>query len=488
LKRRRRINGVSAESGQAIIQLKDEIRNEDFRTGGPVLCQLPAFSVKIRSVAAEKAWPTLQEIVRGILLQLKVEVRTLELTGRQHPMDKDPPLQNTIFVLARKVEPTNKWLNACLEIRRFCASRGFGELNVEIADDRGLVPKVSCWVRHDHPIAAVWQDIRLKIVEILGHRDWLALELLGRGLKDGAPQVTVVVTIDIDTEGDGWPVIADRISAVLDEAGQISVGVEIIRGNVWRSTPPVVSTTSGPTLTENAHRQILQDDSYRDEVKLGGSIQVQNPDVGPGTFGGVVRLHRKNGTFKDFGLTCFHCVISSKSPSPLHLSWMQQEFKPGQMKTPFLVDSPSPRDHRETMLCLEYYIRTKETPAFREMALKLADPDDFVPPYQQRTHFSTAQAIDGPVQQKKLGDDFFAAKKEPLGTVFAGSGFRLSEKTTHSLDWALIDLKKGRQGRNTVSSSLSMIYCEEHQLTHSQATSNWRCSIGWKVALPPSRP
>ena len=439
LKRRVRIQGLSEESEAPLVPILDKIRNEDFRAGGPILCRIPTVSVPVTTGPAFDAWSAgpLAASIRTILNKWSVGVYNVSLVERSFKFDDSMPTHPTIFVYNTvKQKPTNNWLKACLEIRACCNKYGFPDMNVEIADARGLETILSSSVESHHTIAPLWPKLRIEIVKVLGKRDWIALSLLRRG-KESLPHphpVTVVVTVDLDSEDGDWEHISRQIAGLLDAVNLTSVMVEIGRGKLWKS----------------AEHEPLPADSWTETVKFGGSMKARDPLVGSGTLGGIIRLHSpKDGTFRDYGLTCFHCVVSEQSTNV----WGQKGLYPNDPKNGILLDMPSPLDHATALTKFNEDIQYLDSDAIKQIGLQLEDPEaaECIAKSDKRRYVNAIKSIDMIKTKVKNAEAFMATNKMLLGKVLAGSGFRVAPQKECCLDWALVDFRNGRTGSNTVS-------------------------------------
>lgn len=87
---------------------------------------------------------------------------------------REETANETILVLAHRTKPKDKWREATIASRKVCASSGLPDVNVEIADKRGLKPKRSSTVGDGEPILAAWPNLEFKMIEILGDNLWFA--------------------------------------------------------------------------------------------------------------------------------------------------------------------------------------------------------------------------------------------------------------------------------------------------------------------------
>ena len=87
-----------------------------------------------------------------------------------------------------------------------------------------------------------------------------------------------------------------------------------------------------------------------------GRVKIIGLVIGSGTFGGMVRVHRPNGTYWNLDQTCFQCVISQKSTNSSHIERMWRGFCPKSQRSNIKVDIPSPVGYKQTVKILQAYI------------------------------------------------------------------------------------------------------------------------------------
>lgn len=166
-----------------------------------------------------------------------------------------------------------------------------------------------------------------------------------------------MVTIDLDTEFDDWDIVSVQIADLLDAAGLVSVVVEIGRGKVSRR-----------------NGDLLPSESWTAPARFGGSIKARDESIGSGTFGGTIRLTWVNGVKQNFGLTCFHCVISQKSSDATKREWAQRGLRP-EDEHDIVIDMPSPIDHARSIKTLESNIAYLETEDYKKLVRIMDDPE-----------------------------------------------------------------------------------------------------------------
>jgi hypothetical protein len=225
----------------------------------------------------------------------------------------------------------SKWFFACQGILQLFQSRKSPELTIEILDERGLVPTRSATVDRNHPLVAAWPTLKPEFMEVLGLRDWLALELFMRRKGEERAIITIVVTIDENSTSD-WSEVREGMITILDRNQFQEVAVEIVRGTIWRGA--------------GSNRQILDVENWKVPAKLGGSIGPAGRKEHPSTLGGFLELNNGQG-WKTFGVTCFHCVAPEDCGFPWLLEWQQYGIRPSDARNTLKMDHPSLGDMKK---------------------------------------------------------------------------------------------------------------------------------------------
>ena len=81
-------------------------------------------------------------------------------------------------------------------------------------------------------------------------------------------------------------------------------------------------------------------------------------------------------------------------------------------------------DHIETVKDIKSDLLELDSKAHKEIARRLADPNDTVIPSERHSYERVQKIINGKRQVLSRAEDFFAKKKQSLGQVFAASGLR----------------------------------------------------------------
>lgn len=446
LKRARRNKGAS--EGDDVSE-RGGIRNEEFRTGGPYLCNLPVSSgaLSIKS-QLHLHWHSggLADEVREIVDGFHVQWREILAVTRECVRKSEAPVE-TILILAERKAYTEDWICPCEAIRKHCISRGLFQANVELADERGLKPVLSFIVERTSPILQKWQILEPKILSLLGTKPWLALELLRRGkdLTGNNNPITVVITIEEHSDSD-WSLIRDKIVKLLEDSDCAYLAVEIGRGMV--------------TTGAEKDPRILPEKTYDLPALPGTSIAPRGSSISAGTFGCYLKVRQSsNHKWETKGITCHHVILPEYLQYSSKPEWNMYGINPGQA-THLAVDMPGKMDHIETVKEFKSDLQELDSKAHREIGRKLADPNDAVIPYERQSYERVQKLIDGKFENLSRAQDFFAKKNQHLGHVFAASGLRQAfppSGPSHSYDWALINVNKARLSTNKVCFPYSVV-------------------------------
>ena len=134
------------------------------------------------------------------------------------------------------------WFQAADKILRRCYQLGLEDLNIEIADIRGLIPRVSRTVSSEEPIVKDWHNIIHLVLKTLNpRRHWLTIDLVSRGKArrvsgskhEDEFKPTLLIMIEEESNED-WVAAMHGLCELLDRKGYGNVAVEIIRGATRR--------------------------------------------------------------------------------------------------------------------------------------------------------------------------------------------------------------------------------------------------------------
>ena len=419
----------------------ETVQMDDYRVGSPFLQNLPSLNIPLPDNSPfYKAWIAgLEDQVIVLLNKYNVDWYEIIAAARRCSLRVEPA-NDTILVLAHRNKPTDEWRETTIAARKACASFGLRDVNVGIADTRGLKPRKSFTIGDGEPILAAWPNLESQIIEILGDNLWLAIELLRRGTDDDgiSNPITVVITINESSTSD-WTVCRDRIASALEAAEFEYVAVEIGRGTISR-------------FFEKDSR-ILPPSSYELVVRNGNSIGVKGSTVSAGTVGCFLKLKLGN-RWKTLGLTCHHVVLPSTTTHPLARHFELYGIRPEE-KPAIFMDVPSLLDHKETVASYKAKIEAFQTKEHEITGRRLGDSLDFVIPSERRNYDAAARSIANAKLHLGRAEEFFALGHQNFGRVWAASGLRQAyppNTPANSLDWALVDAPANRVFPNYVGS------------------------------------
>ncbi|PGG95658.1 hypothetical protein AJ79_09928 [Helicocarpus griseus UAMH5409] len=348
-KRQKRTSGSSSDSDEIV----NGIRAEDFRVGGPYLCNIPAVNSDLPQghPAVQKYTPHFEKEITNRLDRHSVDWKSLRLVDRRSERYEDSGKTETVVVSATRDKLDNSWLKACLEIRSFFLLQGLFTLNIEIIDKRASLEMYTFPTFEYDKIHAKWNEISSRILQIIGTEGWLTLKCFRRGTnpdrEDNPP--TVLLTVPIDSTK-RWKAERDRISDLLDSENLREVAVEVLRGALWRMAD--VDLTS----------DVLPDNAWEMNAQLGMSIGPHASDYSGSTFGGFLELLLcpKTDEWLKFGVTCYQCVepeCGKNAPQQLVKDvelWREKGMSTKMAKKAnILIDQPALKDHQARMRMTE---------------------------------------------------------------------------------------------------------------------------------------
>lgn len=442
-KRLRRTRGTPDDDQP---QEDDEIRNEEFRAGGPQLCNLPAISVVIfRDCPLVAAWENgMRQLTIEILHSHNIDFQDLTLLTRKDARESETMTvtsAETIFILATK-RSEEDWRSLCKDIRKLCIQHQLPDVSVEVADVRGLQAVRSFAVNPQDMIYKSWPSTKKPIIEILGPRPWVALELLRRGKGATAEENTNTIVITIETSSKSyWTEVREKMIELLEANNFEDIAVEIGRGSIYRST--------------QQDPRILPNDAYEIGARIGTSIGPRGNNKSAGTFGCYVEVQPSpSNEWHTYGLTCHHVILPSSSNHPSKDKWDKHGIMPNEPDNNLEVDMPSRLDHSATVEDWKSTIQLIETEDHKTTRSRLRDPEDFVSPYLTKTFQIREPSIVTLKERVQNAEEIFQKGSERLGSVYASSGLRLSSTSPESrisVDWALVKIAPERSSYNFVS-------------------------------------
>ena len=477
-KRLKRTRSCSDETKTASTTQAHSLTVEDYRVTGPVYLPIPVarFTVDQKYVAA---WDTsLKSEVIQILIEHKIAPASINLvrcrTKRGHA---SPQSADYIFIQMAQPSKTDNWLVAANAILESCRQKGIDDLNVEIADARGLIPRVSAVIPSTLSIVRDWDIVLPGILDALKPNvEWLNINLVNRapGTDFGtAGSVSFVPTILIliqENTAESYTETRDKICRLLDPQYP-EVAVEVVR-NCLHSC---VGNQDLREAFEDHGDKLWQDKGY-----MGASIQPAGFDAS-GTLGCFVKLHFPTGDVRTYGLTNFHLVLPNHEDMKSHDAQTQDCIMNGllpdhrqnfQINMPSEIDLEAARDSWEQRIkdiegCAQdniegftQYLELEKE--YHDWEAKGEDPESLMGKKAVQmiarisgslaTHRQRIRAIDE--RRNKLG----------LGMVYAGSGIR-RKSSQQIVDWALIEVDPARvPAENELPDSIHNIQIQSTQM------------------------
>ncbi|KAM5472376.1 hypothetical protein MauCBS54593_002967 [Microsporum audouinii] len=431
--RKRRTEGSSESDGEPFLG-DTSIHNQDYRCGGPVLVELPAISqIPHTHNPVNTKWEDeLKTPVMEILNKHNIDYNGVYPVQRASEAAIHKDWQDTLLVSATKHALDDAWYKACKEIQTFLIAKDT-PFNIEMIDERASIYPRAYAIDFQDPFVAQWPSLRDAIIDTLGDSDWTVLQPLLLGSPDGLGPRTITVSLMVRFESTCiWTSIRERIIKILDNQGLYHVAVAIHRGSVLQ------------TLLEP---RLLEKRDWKLPTVFGGSIGLRGSDDSSGTFGGYLELQSTDGTWQKYGITNYHCIRNGLS---YHEYCDQHGVNPDDAQNnPILVDQPSLKCHKRTVKEYLSNIKEAENVVSAEIQQQIQAGDPSVPMGKIRLYEKNQKVIEATSTLIDQGTRFIQEKHHHLGRVYAASGFRATDRL-HLLDWALIEVRKERLGKNEI--------------------------------------
>jgi hypothetical protein len=463
-------NGSTSDENQMPSQTHS-LTIEEYRISGPIYLPIPVEwdgSVGQRYLDAWEAG--LESDVHQILENRHIFLSAVNLEKRttKH-VRAGPRTADYIFVQITQPFRSGQWLLAANEILELCRRKGLDGLNIEIADLRGLAPRISTIISPILPIVCEWDDLLPDIMEALKPNvGWLTIDLVNRrpgtdfgSLGKTSIVPTILITIQEDTK-ESYTTATDKIRSLLDPRFP-DVTVEVIRGTL----DYCVSTEYlGPAFDQHEDKPLQDEDLYpvfghhgdklwQDEGYMGASIQ----RVGSrscGTLGCFIKLRYPNGACSIYGLTNFHVVMPHHEEYKRHnystLTWIRKGLRPD-YGTPFPINMPSEIDlgharksHVQFVKGIEGDVAAgipahRQCQVYRALEVQGLNPEDSMSRGDVRLARHLMDELTA--SRARINAIDWRMKNMRLGVVYAGSGIR-RERSGQIMDWALIKVDSAR--------------------------------------------
>lgn len=300
--RRTRTMGSSVQSWDAS---SGDFMNEDFRVGGPLLAAIPTWTMPVSPTTQElyrlisQSRHVLQQ-TRTILNRFGVHNPDVDICTRTSMLFPEPVPLATILVLARRSTVDDRWLRASYQIHALLLQNNFQNVQVEIADERGLRRPTCYPVDENDKIYPIWDAVSRRIIASSNLLQWISLECFRYGREDEPSKnpTAVVLSVHPVLPAD-WTPTRNVIVSILDRFELWHVAVYIVPDVLFR----------GVELKGQA--SVLETDSA-EQGKAGVSVGLSFPECSSGTLGGFVEIEHPDGGWKKVAVTCFHVVYPHK--------------------------------------------------------------------------------------------------------------------------------------------------------------------------------
>ena len=446
-------NGGTSDENHMSSQVHS-ITVEEHRISGPVYLPIPVRYNGLVGQRYRDAWDAgLESDIRQILRHHNILRAVINLDKRRTEHIQAAP-QSADYIFIQVTEPSEggEWLHAVNEILDSCRQRGLNGLNVEIADPRGLVPKISATISPTSPIVREWERVLLPDIlqALILNVEWLTIDLVNRapGTNFGSAGKasfipTILIMIQENTK-ESYTMARAKIRSLLDSRFP-EVAVEVIRGSLDSCVGVGVDELA--SVFEHHDDKLWQDEGY-----MGASIQRAGTGSS-GTLGCFIKLRHLNRGWSTYGLTNFHVVMPDHNDchDSQTLSWIQYGLRPGfattfQINMPSEIDLDAVRTHYVQIIQeIEGDVREGIPPnklllAYRALEAEGLNPEEYMPRGQARrvrmiervaTSRERINAIDGRRNNMRLG------------VAYAGSGIRRLH-SQQIVDWALISVDNAR--------------------------------------------
>ncbi|KAK2770476.1 hypothetical protein FQN53_005535 [Emmonsiellopsis sp. PD_33] len=462
--RSRRTRGSSSDEDP----VHGDMINQDFRAGGPNLCVLPCHTLVMEeSHPASVIWstdPTFPKTISEILRKHRVEATSIGLFMRKSevPHFSSEAPRSTVLIGANKTKQDDGWVQACIEIRGYLLRRQLPDVNVEIIDKRAVEEIFTFSVLPSDPIVPLWSEVCSRIMDFIGRQGWVALECFRRGTSYEASEnpVTVILTVPYESEKD-WKPVREQIVHILTQMKLPDVAVSIIHGEIFRA--------SGDNLA------VLPSNAWETEAQCGMSIGPLGSHETGSTLGAFIELLNPKNEWKRLALTCFHCIFEDRTNDPtlspsdrtIFRGWRANGIRPGDpnARTYLEMSQPSLRDHESHVKREDQRIDALNR-QIEKVKNQIKD-GDFVIPSELENHKLRVAKLEDVKKEKDRVEKFISLGQHNLGHVFTAPGFRTTQgKLPSQLDWALIRVKKARNGINKIPPSGSVGPFENRRLRY----------------------
>ncbi|KAE8150227.1 hypothetical protein BDV25DRAFT_140064 [Aspergillus avenaceus] len=452
----RRKRTKRSSSDEVPVPQNDGLLEEDYRAGGPRLCELPAVKAIIPSThpdanLIEQKRGSLILGIQAITRDSSLDVLEVDLVGRKARGSAWQPSLVTAMVTAHRPSPDERgWLGVARRILEYLVTEGLEATNVEIIDPcLESTPYVFPCYQSD-PIYPYWERVACRILQRFELKDWVSLgcQRVGRINSQSLCPPTVVLSVSRTASHRHWKPVREGILRILDQYNLFTVGV-LIRYDL-------------ETESQGSDSDLyMQASMCTTEAKVGYSLGLHDTTYGHGTFGGWLEIQNPTTQkWVPFGVTCAHCILPRKedlAPNdiPILDKWRKTGIKPGDKDASRLlvVDSPGYLDMEGMEKYFNDCIGDIRDDKFFKQIEEAENAGDFIIPRDQKEYDILISVVQNFQRGKDRAEEYKYGEEYKLGTVFASSGLQeglckttQNEGNYHSvLDWALIKPQAPRE-------------------------------------------
>lgn len=405
---------------------------------------------------------TLCRAISGLLETQGMHHATVEILTRKSKVDPEHHGLPTVLILARRSEqPVGQDWRAISRVVYAWMSKQFPGFNVEVLDeDEAQNPRCYPVVTTDS-IYPKWEHISHAILQNLDVREWTSLQCYRYGIhrEPSRNPVTILVTVYYSAEG-RFESSQDKIQAILASFGETTTAIVFLQDEF-------------KNLTDFARPAELDDAAISEKALPGVSLGIRNSSAGSSTFGGYIELLFPGQPWKQYGLTCFHCVY----PPPGHREALLRRDGDGKPAPPVQgtlyiteydtkareilhVEQPSAYDLRANIDRLSRDIGSHESNQLKDLRRRIDLVDQgsdefYVTDTERRSYRRQMRILDALQRSKALLQAFASSERYYLGHVVFGSGLHRTKRCRDDVlpsirDWALIQVAPKRLGKNNV--------------------------------------
>ncbi|KAF4345316.1 hypothetical protein FBEOM_720 [Fusarium beomiforme] len=338
-------------------------------------------------------------------------------------------------------------------------------------------------VRNQPKLSQSWDKIRAHFFQKLeqseatkGKMTAIALFRYGLSSHRNTNPITIYISVNYSSDETKWQRVISLIEVairLLDPAWKgVHVHIEHNEGMQTAFTIPELEGTASEIRMKMKENNMRIRGDYSVPVNLGDDISMagylirsddKKKPCSNGTLGCYIWIKTKsNPKWVKYALTNYHVIrpgiggfvlieVNGRSvqDSPKKRSDLWRTdltgWKPGCVLKIFSVESPGRNKHAYTIWAIEDEI--KQISATQAKLLESAENAKELEEAKDRNK-KLEDGKEALIREKDAKLEFFEKGKHTLGQLYAASGFTRRSEENFRLDWALIQVKKAREGSN----------------------------------------